>query len=278
MKMKYFKSLFLLISLALFSSNLLADDGQLISGMSNMSILIVVLAFVASFVLLAFLTLGVTFKELLNRSQEPDEVEEPSAFGIWFWNNFNQAVPVEKEKDILLDHDYDGIKELDNQLPTWWKYLFWIPIITAPMYLYYYSGATPISIKEYKAEMEIARVQKATNKKGQKGLDEENLTALTDGTSLASGKDVYAANCASCHAAEAQGIVGPNLTDEFWLHGGSVPDVYKIVKEGVAGTAMLAWKEKISARQMHQVVSYVMSLQGSNPPNPKAPQGEKYVK
>ena len=279
MKMKYFKSLFLLISLALFSSNVLADDGQLISGMSNMSILIIALAFATTFLLFAFLTLSAVFSGFLNKNRvkEEEEVKQTSAFGVWFWSKFTQAVPIEKEKDIMLDHNYDGIRELDNQLPAWWKYLFWGSVIMSPIYLYYYSGSTSISVKEYKAEMEIARNQKIANKKGQKGLDEENLTVLEDATSITNGKETYATNCVSCHAPEAQGLVGPNLTDEFWLHGGSVGDVYKVVKEGVQGTAMLAWKEKMSAKQMHEVVSYIFTLQGSNPPNPKKAEGEKYV-
>jgi cytochrome c oxidase cbb3-type subunit 3 len=276
--MKYFKSLFLLINLALFSSNVLADDGQLITGMSNMSILIVALVFTTCFLLFAFLTLSATLANFINRDNpEEDKKKETTTFGVWFWSKFTQAVPIEKEQDIMLEHDYDGIRELDNQLPTWWKYLFWGSVIMSPIYLYYYSGSTPISVQEYRTEMEVAQAQKTANKKGQKGIDEENLTALEDATSISNGKDVYITNCASCHAPEAQGLIGPNLTDEFWLHGGSVGDVYKVVKEGVQGTAMLAWKEKMSAKQMHEVVSYIFSLQGSNPPNPKKAEGEKYI-
>ena len=178
-------------------------------------------------------------------------------------------------RDELLDHDYDGIHEFDNDLPPWWKYGFAFTIVFAAGYLFYYHVAKKGQLQgaEYAAEMRQAALFVPV------GSDDPNqlttyqpLTALAD---INSGKSVFTTNCAPCHGTSAEGKVGPNLTDEFWLHGGELNHVYKTIKFGVNGKGMVAWKGKLSGKQILQVTSYVLSLQGTKPANAKPPQGEK---
>ncbi|GAB3634626.1 hypothetical protein GCM10027422_02160 [Hymenobacter arcticus] len=178
-------------------------------------------------------------------------------------------------RDEVLDHDYDGIHEFDNDLPPWWKWGFAFTVVFAISYVTYYHVARKGQLQgaEYAAEMQQAALFVPVG-----GDDPNQVTtyaALTAPADLGSGKTIFATNCAACHGANAEGKVGPNLTDEFWLHGGEVNHVYKTIKFGVNGKGMVAWKGKLSGKQMLQVASYALSLQGSKPANPKAPQGEK---
>ena len=178
-------------------------------------------------------------------------------------------------RDELLDHNYDGIHEFDNDLPPWWKYGFALTIVFAIGYLAYYHVFKTGQLQgaEYATEMrQAALVVAATTD------DPNQLTtyaALTAPAELSSGKNVFTTNCAPCHGASAEGKVGPNLTDEFWLHGGEVNHIYKTIKFGVNDKGMVAWKGKLSGKQMLQVTSYILSLKGSKPANAKPPQGEK---
>ncbi|MBD2722333.1 cbb3-type cytochrome c oxidase N-terminal domain-containing protein [Hymenobacter armeniacus] len=178
-------------------------------------------------------------------------------------------------RDELLDHDYDGIHEFDNDLPPWWKYGFYATIVFAIGYVTYYHVLKTGQLQgaEYAAEMQQAALLIAATP------DDPNqvttYTALTAPAELSSGKSLFMTNCAPCHGASGEGKVGPNLTDEYWLHGGEVNHVYKTIKYGVNGKGMVAWKGKLSGKQMLQVASYVLSLQGTKPANAKPPQGEK---
>jgi cytochrome c oxidase cbb3-type subunit 3 len=178
-------------------------------------------------------------------------------------------------RDEVLDHDYDGIHEFDNDLPPWWKWGFAFTVVFAVAYVGFYHVANKGQLQgaEYAAEMRQAALFVPVG-----GDDPNQVTtyaALTAAADLGSGKAIFATNCAPCHGANAEGKVGPNLTDEFWLHGGEVNHVYKTIKFGVNGKGMVAWKGKLSGKQMLQVTSYALSLQGSKPANAKAPQGEK---
>ncbi len=178
---------------------------------------------------------------------------------------------------ILASHDYDGIHEYDNDLPPWWKALFWGTIGFAGVYLVFFhvtaSGA--LSIEEYQGEMAQAAIltqQLGANDDPNKPTDYKPLLASAD---VKIGHDLFTQNCAACHGKAGEGAVGPNLTDEYWLHGGEVNKVYHTIKYGVQGKGMVAWKGKLSSKQMLQVASYILTLHGTNPANPKAPQGEK---
>ncbi|MEY2937737.1 MAG: hypothetical protein RL062_326, partial [Bacteroidota bacterium] len=195
-----------------------------------------------------------------------------------FWNWINNSVEIKEEKTILTDHDYDGIQELDNSLPPWWKYGFYLTIVFAIAYLGYYHGAGgPSSAKEYQNQMAQAEAQIAAYQATQKdAVNENTVTLSTSPADLQAGAATFQSLCVACHGSMAEGKVGPNLTDAYWKHGGDIKDLFKTVKYGVKGTGMKSWKTDLSAAQIAQVTSYVLSLQGSNPPGAKEPEGELY--
>ena len=191
---------------------------------------------------------------------------------------FTKAVPLDKEADLLLDHDYDGIKELDNALPPWWKYGFYITIVVAVFYLLkfevWHTGMNPT--EEYNKEMTTAKIEtEAYLASAKENVDENSVTEL-DVAGIAAGKAIFAKTCVPCHLAEGQGLVGPNLTDEYWIHGGGIKDIFKTIKYGYPDKGMQSWQSTYSPVQMQQLASYIRSLKGTNPPNPKAPQGDLY--
>ena len=190
------------------------------------------------------------------------------------------AKPVEKEAEILLDHDYDGIHELDNNLPPWWVWGFYITIAWGVVYfiLFHITGTAPHSAEEYELEMAAAEEAIEAYKATATNLvDETNVTILTDGSAISAGEKIFTTNCATCHAADGGGLAGPNLTDEYWLHGGGIKDIFGTIKNGVNGTAMIAWKDMMGAGDIQKVASYILTLQGTTPANPLPPQGEKWV-
>jgi cytochrome c oxidase cbb3-type subunit 3 len=180
---------------------------------------------------------------------------------------------------MLLDHNYDGIHELNNHLPPWWVYLFYITIIFAVVYLFNYHvlNLQPLPSKEYALEMETAAKEVALYKKMYaNNIDETNVKITTDASELAAGKEVYLKECKACHGEKGEGGTGPNLTDEFWLHGGDIKYIFKTIKVGVQEKGMISWEKKLKPDVMRNVASYIITLQGTNPPNAKAPQGEKF--
>ncbi len=191
------------------------------------------------------------------------------------WN----LVPKDKEADIDLGHEYDGIRELDNSLPPWWLWLFYGTIIWAAGYLWYYhvSAKGPNQEQEYIAAMELGEADKARFLSTQAdAIDEKTVTLLTDTKDLAEGKEIYTANCLVCHGANGEGTVGPNFTDKYWIHGGSINNLFTTIKYGVPEKGMISWKSQLRPGAMQKVASYILSLQGTNPPNAKAPQGDLY--
>ncbi|GAA4495902.1 hypothetical protein GCM10023172_08430 [Hymenobacter ginsengisoli] len=180
-----------------------------------------------------------------------------------------------ENRDELMGHEYDGIAEYDNDLPPWWKYSFVGTVIFAIGYFGYYqvAKAGPNSHDEYETEMRQATLLVSADADDPNKLT--TYTALGTPADLSAGKGIFVTNCAPCHGPNAEGKVGPNLTDEYWLHGGEINHVYKTIKFGVQGKGMVAWKGKLSGKQILQVASYVQSLQGSKPAGAKEPQGEK---
>lgn len=220
------------------------------------------------------------FIRTINSKLEAEPNAAPVVQRSWFWDKFNAAVPMEKEKDLLLDHDYDGIQELDNSLPPWWKYGFYLTIVVACIYIYRYhiSYTGPSQHDEYVAEMQKGEEDKAAYLAlAANNVDENTVTLLTDPGDLAAGKDVFVKICAACHLADGGGKVGPNLTDEYWLHGGSIKDVFKSIKYGWQDKGMKSWKDDFSPKQIQQIASYVKSLRGTHPLTPKEKQGELYI-
>jgi len=190
--------------------------------------------------------------------------------------------PVEKDEltgdKLISGHEYDDIRELDNRLPRWWTGLFLITIIFALIYVFRYHilKTAPLQEAEYTSEM-MAAAEQYKNLPGANTntLDTTNLVALTDEAALAAGKEVWDKNCVVCHLAQGQGVVGPNLTDEYWIHGCDMKGITTTIFNGVPEKGMISWKTQLNVDQIKQVASYVLTLKGTNPPNPKAPQGEK---
>lgn len=189
------------------------------------------------------------------------------------------AVDIENEDSILLDHDYDGIKELDNNLPPWWKYGFYLTIVVSVIYLinYHVLGTGDLQAKEYEIEIAKAKVEvEEYMKTSANNVDEFTVKLLTEQSDIDAGKDLFISNCAACHGQLGEGTVGPNFTDEYWMHGGSIQDIFKSIKYGWVEKGMKSWKEDLSPMQIAQVTSYIKLLKGTNPPNGKAPQGDLY--
>ena len=192
----------------------------------------------------------------------------------------NEEVHLEKDEltgdNIISGHDYDGIQELDNKLPKWWVWLFYLTIIIAVVYFLRFEilGTGPTQQQEYEDELASAG-EKYRKPEGSQVDAAKTMMLLTDETALAAGKGIYDKNCSVCHLAEGQGLVGPNMTDEYWIHGCSFEDIYNIVVVGVPAKGMISWKDQLSPVQIQQVCSFIVGMAGTNPPNPKEPQGEK---
>ena len=191
----------------------------------------------------------------------------------------NDAIPIEREGEIMTDHEYDGIRELDNNLPPWWKYGFYVSLVAAVIYMLYFHGfGGKLQEAEYLAEVEQAeKAQEERLAKNGGGIDESNVTLLTDAGKYGAASGLYQSMCSSCHGTKGEGGVGPNLTDKNWLHGGTVQDIFKTIKYGVTAKGMPAWEKQIAPDMVQKLASYIISLNGTNPPNGKAPQGELFT-
>lgn len=191
---------------------------------------------------------------------------------------FTNAVAVEKEADIELDHNYDGIKELDNALPPWWKWGFIISVVVAVIYMFNFHvfGTGKDPIQEYEAEQAKAKIQlEAFKAKNKDNVDENNLQ-LSDASGIAKGKEIFETMCWACHGKLGEGGTGPNLTDPYWMHKGSLKDVYLSIKHGYPDKGMQAWEKQYSPKEILDLSSFILSLKGTNPPNGKAPQGDMF--
>jgi cytochrome c oxidase cbb3-type subunit 3 len=192
---------------------------------------------------------------------------------------FTKAIPIEHEADALLDHNYDGIQELDNALPPWWKYGFIITIGFAFVYLlnFHVFGNGKNPTEEYQAEMNTAQIEKEVYESKNKDRIDEEHVPMADAAGIQSAQANFLANCVACHGAKGEGGVGPNLTDDYWLHKGSLNDIYHTLKVGYPDKGMQSWGSKFSPKEMSQLASYVKTLKGTNPPNGKVPQGDIFT-
>ena len=191
----------------------------------------------------------------------------------------NENNLIEKDEltgdNLISGHEYDGIKELDNKLPKWWLWLFYITIIFAVVHFtrLHVIRTGDLQNEEYNKEVEAAMIQYKAARPAST-LDASSVTLLTDAGALAAGKEIFDKSCMVCHLAQGQGLVGPNLTDDYWIHGCTIGEIFNLIVIGVVEKGMISWKDQLTPEQIQQVASYIVSLKGTNPPNPKAPQGE----
>lgn len=198
----------------------------------------------------------------------------------WYINliqRLTKREPVENEAALLLDHDYDGIKELDNDLPPWWTWLFVISVVYGVFYFAKYQIMDGNSQEdEFQTEMAEAKLQVDEYKRNAPDMmDENTVTYLDDAGSLAAGKTIFESNCVACHRADLGGGIGPNLTDTHWILGGTIKDIYHtLVNGGRDGKGMVAWNTTLKPKEIQQVSSYILSMGGSNPPDAKPAEGD----
>jgi len=192
---------------------------------------------------------------------------------------FTKAAPIEKEADIMLDHDYDGIKELDNALPPWWKYGFYITIFVAIFYILkfevWHTGMNPT--EEYNTEMAQAKLETDQYLASMKENVDENTVVMLDAAGIQTGKTLFTKTCVACHTQNGGGGVGPNMTDNYTIHGAKIQDIFKTIKYGYPDKGMQSWQSNFSPVEMQQLSSYIKSLSNTNVPNGKAPQGDLII-
>lgn len=234
--------------------------------------------------LLAFLYMTQLLKStvamLMPEIEEEPVQAEPVADSGKVLHALTDAVPLDREHEVMMDHEYDGIRELDNNLPPWWVWMFYATIIFAFVYLVYYH-VLPYGLtqeEEYVAEVQQAEEAREAYLAAAKNLvDENNIVMLADISDLKAGESIFTEKCQQCHAADGGGGVGPNLTDPYWIHGGSIKDIFKTVKYGVPTKGMISWESQLRPIEMAQVSSYIKTLEGTTPAAPKDPQGELWV-
>ncbi len=184
--------------------------------------------------------------------------------------------PTAADQDSLLDHAYDGIQEYDNPLPRWWLAIFWLTIVFSPLYiLYFHFGGGLLATEKYDAEMIAFYDRQAEQLLALGDISEGTLIDLTaDASMMNGGKKIFQTKCAACHGMFGEGGIGPNLTDQYWLHGAQLMDIYATVRDGVTAKGMLAWERQLRPAELMAVSAYVGTLLDSNPPNPKDAQGQ----
>lgn len=214
------------------------------------------------------------------QKKQLEEAQSVSIADSKLMKMLTRSKDIDQEEDVMLDHDYDGIKELDNVLPPWWVGLFYACIVFAVIYLVrFHIIGDYTQAEEFVAEMEQSDKQVQEYLKNAPDLmDKEKVTLLTDATALAEGKKIFESNCVACHRPDAGGAIGPNLTDKFWILGGGIKNVFNTISEGGrSGKGMVPWKESLKPTEIQKVASYVLSLQGSNPKDGKPAEGDEWV-
>ncbi len=251
---------------------------------SQLTLLVILgVVLVVIVLLLILMVYLMSFMAAVLRKEDPSLANEPS-----WWDSFKERFVTgkvdevggkEEKAKMMADHSYDGITELDNFMPPWLQYVFIGTVIFAGIYFVNYSilGNGPTGAEEYEEELRVEAIAAEARKASiAAGIDENSVVFDESAAGLAAGKSIFETNCVACHAADGGGGVGPNLTDEYWLHGGSIKDVFSVVKYGVVEKGMVPWEDQLSPEQIQQVSSFILSLKGTTPANPKEPQGEPY--
>lgn len=241
---------------------------------------VVLLVIVILLILMIYL---MSFMATVLKKENPALAAEPS-----WWDEFKlkyitgkmQPVGSPQEKELMKEHTFDGIVELDNHMPPWLANVFYLTIAFGVVYFMYYTvlGLGKSQLEEYAEEQRVAALQVESFKATLVNLiDETNVVFDDSPASIAAGQSIFQANCVACHAQDGGGGVGSNLTDEYWKHGGSINDIFKVIKVGVPAMGMIPWQDQLSPEQIQQVSSFILTLQGTTPANPKAAEGERYV-
>ena len=287
--MRYLRATLLLGLIALAQPAMAADDSLISPELQNYIgygfILAALLVFIVAMVVLLrtikILTRvilkseGYT-EEQIQAEMKPAKKDKQPKEEVWL--KLLSLKPLSEEKDLLMEHEFDGIQELDNPTPAWFMVLFYGTIAFAVCYLliYHVFGIGQLQYDEYKSEMARADIEKRIYlSKAANQVDENTVKLVHDPAVIEAGKAIFTQNCVPCHGEHAQGVIGPNLTDDFWLHGGKINNLFKTIKYGVAAKGMPTWEGKLSPKQISDVANYVKSLHGTNPPGAKEPQGVK---
>lgn len=264
----FFAFLFLMITLFNHSQLLAATEGGF-----DLDKVMEVMLIITLIVIAIVMWLAVVYSE--KNDNEGNTFKNPL---IKFKDYLTRLSPMEKEQELLLHHEYDGIRELDNKIPPWFHFLFYGTIVWGIIYMlvFHVFSDGQIQTKEYNAEMQQASLERQILIKTGALLNEETVAELKDAAALSEGKEIFTKNCVTCHGVDGGGIVGPNLTDDFWIQGGGIKNIFKTIKYGVPAKGMISWQTQLDPKKMQAVASYIISLHGTKPANPKAPEGEKW--
>lgn len=274
--MKKITHYFLVAAGLLFPTILLASgDAEIVEETKDNTLLISqVIVIIVSVISIGYISWGFYKIEDKNKVVDPDD--------IGWWNKFLDWLGAhnteEDVKRLDLHHDYDGIRELDNNIPGWWKAAFAGTILIAVIYFvrFFITDTLPDQVDELKAAQEKAEVEVAKYLERTGGLVDENTAVMSDAAGIKHGAGLYSQQCVACHGASGEGGISPNLADEYWLHNGGIKDVFYSIKYGWPDKGMMPWADVFSPKEIQDIASYILSLQGSNPPNAKDPEGEIY--
>ncbi|MBG48436.1 MAG: cytochrome C oxidase subunit III [Pseudozobellia sp.] len=260
------------------------DSGEMPAFLSNKMVqafLVFVLLFLIAIALIINAIENVMYQTLSEEAKERYRLSKNTQWQ-WQWGKKTYkkllgSRPIEEESEIILDHNYDGIQELDNNLPPWWVYMFYATIVFGIIYLVRFHIFNDYDQEEeFLTEMSMAAQEVEEYKKNAKDLvDANTVTLLTDASDLSAGKAIFESNCIACHMTDGGGGIGPNLTDRHWILGGGIKNVFNTISEGGRdGKGMIAWKQTLKPAEIAQVASYVLGFQGTAPANPKDPEGD----
>jgi len=263
-----------------------AEASNWLSGSGNIfnDLLVVVLVIVMVALLCTALVVHRAFRSIIRitmpelAAAEAAERAKRAQKTDWnaVWRKLLSLRPLEEEKDLEIDHEYDGIKELNNPVPAWFNALFYSTITFGVVYLFVYHvfGWGMNQDQEYVREMAMAEKAKQEYLATQANQIDESSVEVNPAM-VAAGKVVFLEHCAVCHGNAGEGGIGPNMADDYWLHGGEIKDIFRTVKYGVPDKGMVPWEQTLSPGQIAEVSNFIVTLRGTNPPNAKAPQGEK---